>query len=95
MPRYAEVALQLAFGAGKVERKAGLNGLDGIGKGIVVIIIIIILFAQQYNSMHIYINTVERSRTARSDKNTNSCPKTFSKTVTGYIFYHTHTHPSV
>jgi len=27
--------------------------------------------------------------TARSDKNTNSCPKTCNKTVTGYIFYHT------
>jgi len=52
--------------------------------------------------MHIYINAeyihsgeiqifnaVEKSRTARSDKNTNSCPKTFNKTVTGYIFYHT------
>jgi len=39
--------------------------------------------------MHIYINTVEKSRTARSDKNTNSSPKTFNKTVTGYIFYHT------
>ena len=30
-----------------------------------------------------------KSRTARSDKNTNSCPKTWIKTVTGYIFYHT------
>jgi len=39
--------------------------------------------------MHIYSNTVQKSRTARSDKNTNSCPKTFSKTVTWYIFYHT------
>jgi len=28
------------------------------------------------NNMHnIYISTVEKSRTARSDKNTNSCPK--------------------
>jgi len=53
----------------------------------IIIIIIIILFAQQYNSMHIYINTVERSRTARSDKNTNSCPITFSThTATVYIF---------
>jgi len=24
-----------------------------------------------------------------SDKNTNSCPKTCNKTVTGYVFYHT------
>jgi len=24
--------------------------------------------------MHIYINTVEKSRTAASDKNANSCP---------------------
>jgi len=41
--------------------------------------------------MHIYISrpTVEKSRTARSDKNTNSCPKTFNKTVTGHVFYHT------
>jgi len=39
--------------------------------------------------MHIYINTVEKSRTARSDKNTNCCPKTCDKTVTGHIFYHT------
>jgi len=39
--------------------------------------------------MHIYINTIEKSRIATSDKNTNSCPKTFNKTVTGYIFYHT------
>ena len=30
-----------------------------------------------------------KSRTARPDKNTNSCPKTCNKTVTGYIFYHT------
>jgi len=29
------------------------------------------------------------SRTARSDKNTNSCPKACNKTVTGYVFYHT------
>ena len=36
--------------------------------------------------MHIYVNTVEKSRTARSDKNTDSCPSTFNKTVTGYIF---------
>ena len=28
-------------------------------------------------------------RTARSDKNTNSCPRTFSKTVTGDRFHHT------
>ena len=35
-----------------------MNGLEGIGKGIVVIIIIIILFAQQYNSMHIYVSTM-------------------------------------
>jgi len=39
--------------------------------------------------MHININTLEKSRTARSDKNTNSCPKTCNKTVSGYIFYHT------
>jgi len=26
--------------------------------------------------MHIYISTIQKSRTARSDKNTNSCPKT-------------------
>jgi len=39
--------------------------------------------------MHIYINTIQNSRTARSDKNTNSCPKAFNETVTGYIFYHT------
>ena len=31
--------------------------------------------------VHIYIDTVEKSRTARSDKNVNSCPKTFTKTV--------------
>jgi len=35
------------------------------------------------------INIIEKSRTARSDMNTNSCPKTFNRTVTGYIFYHT------
>jgi len=29
------------------------------------------------------------SRTARADKNTNSCPKTCNKAVTGCIFYHT------
>jgi len=45
---------------------------------IMIIIIIIILFDQYYNCTHIYI-----------DKNTNSCPKTCNKTVTGYIFYHT------
>ena len=39
--------------------------------------------------MHIYINTAEKSRTARSDKNTNCCPKRCDKTVTGYMFYHT------
>jgi len=39
--------------------------------------------------MHICIDTIEKSRTARSDKNTNSCPKTCNKTVTKYIFYHT------
>ena len=39
--------------------------------------------------MHIYINTVKKSRTARSDKNTNSWPKTFNKTVIGYILYDT------
>ena len=39
--------------------------------------------------MHIYIDTVEKSRTARSDKNANSCPRTFNITITGYIFYHT------
>jgi len=33
--------------------------------------------------------TFTKPKTARSDKNTNSCPKTFDKTVTGYIFYHT------
>jgi len=38
--------------------------------------------------MQIYINTIEKSRTARSDKNTNSCPETFNKTVIGCIFYH-------
>jgi len=38
--------------------------------------------------MHVYINTVEKSRTARSDKNTNSCPETLNKTVTGFKFYH-------
>ena len=32
--------------------------------------------------MHIYIDTVKKSRTARSDKNTNSCPKTFNETLT-------------
>jgi len=30
-----------------------------------------------------------KSRTARSDKNTNSCHKTCNKTATGYIFYQT------
>jgi len=39
--------------------------------------------------MHICINTMEKGGTARSDKNNNSCPETFNKTVTGYIFYHT------
>ena len=39
-----------------------------------MIFIIIILFAQYYNSMHICVNTIWKSRTARSDKNTNSCP---------------------
>jgi len=39
--------------------------------------------------MHVYINAAEKSRTARSDKNTDSCPKTLNKTVTWYIFYHT------
>jgi len=35
--------------------------------------------------MHICINTIEKSmQTARSDKNTDSCPKTFNKSVTGY-----------
>jgi len=39
--------------------------------------------------MRIYINTVEKSRTARSDKNTNSCPKTFNKnSYYRYMFYH-------
>jgi len=33
---------------------------------IIIIIIIIILFAQQYNRMHIYINTIEKSRTGDS-----------------------------
>ena len=42
--------------------------------------------------MHIYINTVEKSRTASSNKNTMSCPKTFNKTVTGYTFYRTSIH---
>ena len=37
--------------------------------------------------MHIYINTVEKSRTARSDRNTNSCPNTCNKAVTGYYCY--------
>ena len=35
--------------------------------------------------MHIYINTIEKSRTAKSDKNTNSCPNTCNKAVTGVI----------
>jgi len=39
--------------------------------------------------MHIYISIVKKSRTARSDKNTYSCPKMFSKTVTGHTLYHT------
>jgi len=39
--------------------------------------------------MHIYINIIYKSRTARSDKNTNSYPKTFIKTATRYIFYQT------
>jgi len=29
------------------------------------------------------------ARTARSDKNTDTCPKTCNKTVTGYTFCHT------
>jgi len=37
--------------------------------------------------MHIYINIVEKSRTARSDKNTNSCPKTCNKTVIQVKYY--------
>jgi len=43
------------------------------------------------NSVHIYSNTILEEQTARSDENTNSCPKTCNKTVTGYIglFYHT------
>ena len=49
---------------------------------IVVVVVVVILFAQQYNSTRFYIDAVERSRTATSDKNTSSCPKTFSKTVT-------------
>ena len=43
------------------------------------IIIIIILFAQLYSSMHICTNTILEEWTARSDMNTNSCPKTFNK----------------
>ena len=39
--------------------------------------------------MYTYINTIEKSRTAGSNKNTNSCPKTFIKTVAEYTFYHT------
>jgi len=39
--------------------------------------------------MHIDISKVEKSRTARSDKNTSCCPETFNKIVTGYVFYHT------
>ena len=43
-----------------------------------------------YGLVHIYVNTVEMSRTARSDKNTNSCPGRVTKTVSArYIFYHT------
>ena len=54
---------------------------------VVVVVVVIILFAQQYNSTRFYIDTVERSRTVRSDKNTSSCSKTFSKTVTYGIVY--------
>jgi len=49
---------------------------------IIIVVVIVVLFAQQYNSTRFYIDTVERRRTATSDKNTSSCPKTFSKTVT-------------
>jgi len=35
--------------------------------------------------MSIYMDTVEKSRTARCDKNTISCPLEFNKAVTGYI----------
>jgi len=31
---------------------------------------------------------LHQSRTARSNKNTNSCPQMFNKTATGYLFYH-------
>ena len=51
---------------------------------ITIIIIFICPIIQQYAHLHQY-----KSRPARSDKNTNSCPKTFNNTVTGYIFYHT------
>jgi len=43
---------------------------------------------RKYSCCYLVVN-VEKSRSARSDKNTNSCPKTFNKTVNGYIFYHT------
>ena len=59
-----------------------------------VLYIIIILFAQWYNSTCININTIEKSRTARSDKNTNSCPTTCSKTLTGYIKNYIFSHTS-
>ena len=49
---------------------------------IIIVVVVVALFAQQYNSTRFYIDTVERSRTARSDKTTSSCSKTFSKTVT-------------
>jgi len=52
---------------------------------IIIIISSIILFVQYHNSreaIHFYINTLAKSRKAWSDKNNNSCPKTFSKTVT-------------
>ena len=51
---------------------------------ITIIIIFICPIIQQYAHLHQY-----KSRPARSDKNTDSWPKTSNNTVTGYIFYHT------
>jgi len=39
--------------------------------------------------MHICIDAMLEEQDSRVGKNTNSCPKTCNKTVTGYIFYRT------
>jgi len=76
----AIVAMRLLAGFYEARVRAAVGKINNDQhKVIIIIIIIIILFAQQYNSMHIYIDTVEKCRTARSDNNTNSCTRTFNK----------------